>query len=148
MAGKIVEVLANEEDTVSVGQDLFRIEPGEFESGEYRFCICIIFLAGACEGTWRYCHLSANSVQGSTLSDYMDAWRFHAFEPCGIVLAYYSRHSLMRIPRIQIGGVQAFRGTQAGEVQAGGEFQAGGRVGRARETCGEAGCERTAAAKA
>lgn len=28
-AGKIVELLANEEDTVSVGQDLFRIEPGE-----------------------------------------------------------------------------------------------------------------------
>ena len=29
MAGKIVEVLAAEEDTVTVGQDLFRIEPGE-----------------------------------------------------------------------------------------------------------------------
>ncbi|KAF7968599.1 hypothetical protein HWV62_30051 [Athelia sp. TMB] len=28
-AGKIVELLANEEDTVTVGQDLFRIEPGE-----------------------------------------------------------------------------------------------------------------------
>jgi len=27
-AGKIVELLANEEDTVSVGQDLFKIEPG------------------------------------------------------------------------------------------------------------------------
>ena len=27
-AGKIVELLAKEEDTVSVGQDLFRIEPG------------------------------------------------------------------------------------------------------------------------
>ncbi|VDB93802.1 unnamed protein product [Peniophora sp. CBMAI 1063] len=31
-AGKIVEFLANEEDTVRVGQDLFRIEYGEFES--------------------------------------------------------------------------------------------------------------------
>lgn len=29
MAGKIVELLASEEDTVTVGQDLFRIEPGE-----------------------------------------------------------------------------------------------------------------------
>jgi Biotin-requiring enzyme len=28
-AGKIVELLAKEEDTVTVGQDLFRIEPGE-----------------------------------------------------------------------------------------------------------------------
>lgn len=28
-AGKIVELLAQEEDTVTVGQDLFRIEPGE-----------------------------------------------------------------------------------------------------------------------
>ncbi|KAG1748307.1 uncharacterized protein EDB91DRAFT_1218677 [Suillus paluster] len=28
-AGKIVELLANEDDTVTVGQDLFRIEPGE-----------------------------------------------------------------------------------------------------------------------
>lgn len=28
-SGKIVELLAKEEDTVSVGQDLFRIEPGE-----------------------------------------------------------------------------------------------------------------------
>ncbi|TFK73548.1 dihydrolipoamide succinyltransferase [Pluteus cervinus] len=28
-AGKIVELLASEEDTVTVGQDLFRIEPGE-----------------------------------------------------------------------------------------------------------------------
>jgi 2-oxoglutarate dehydrogenase E2 component (dihydrolipoamide succinyltransferase) len=27
-AGKIVELLAKEEDTVTVGQDLFRIEPG------------------------------------------------------------------------------------------------------------------------
>jgi 2-oxoglutarate dehydrogenase E2 component (dihydrolipoamide succinyltransferase) len=27
-AGKIVELLANEEDTVTVGQDLFRLEPG------------------------------------------------------------------------------------------------------------------------
>ena len=32
-AGKIVEILASEEDTVRVGQDLFRIEYGEFESG-------------------------------------------------------------------------------------------------------------------
>ncbi|KZV67805.1 dihydrolipoamide succinyltransferase [Peniophora sp. CONT] len=31
-AGKIVELLAGEEDTVRVGQDLFRIEYGEFES--------------------------------------------------------------------------------------------------------------------
>lgn len=30
-AGKIVELLAAEEDTVTVGQDLFRIEPGEAE---------------------------------------------------------------------------------------------------------------------
>jgi pyruvate/2-oxoglutarate dehydrogenase complex dihydrolipoamide acyltransferase (E2) component len=29
MAGTIVELLANEEDTVSVGQDLFRIEAGD-----------------------------------------------------------------------------------------------------------------------
>jgi len=29
MSGTIVELLANEEDTVTVGQDLFRIEPGE-----------------------------------------------------------------------------------------------------------------------
>jgi hypothetical protein len=28
-SGKIVEMLANEEDTVSVGQDLFKLEPGE-----------------------------------------------------------------------------------------------------------------------
>ncbi|KIM91296.1 hypothetical protein PILCRDRAFT_810554 [Piloderma croceum F 1598] len=31
-AGKIVELLAKEEDTVTVGQDLFRIEPGESSS--------------------------------------------------------------------------------------------------------------------
>ncbi|PPQ74696.1 hypothetical protein CVT24_003788 [Panaeolus cyanescens] len=31
-AGKIVKLLANEEDTVTVGQDLFVIEEGEFES--------------------------------------------------------------------------------------------------------------------
>ncbi|KAK7039607.1 dihydrolipoamide succinyltransferase [Favolaschia claudopus] len=31
-SGKIVELLANEEDTVTVGQDLFRIEPGEAEA--------------------------------------------------------------------------------------------------------------------
>jgi 2-oxoglutarate dehydrogenase E2 component (dihydrolipoamide succinyltransferase) len=29
MAGTLVELLAAEEDTVTVGQDLFRIEPGE-----------------------------------------------------------------------------------------------------------------------
>ena len=29
MSGTITEHLASEEDTVSVGQDLFRIEPGE-----------------------------------------------------------------------------------------------------------------------
>jgi 2-oxoglutarate dehydrogenase E2 component (dihydrolipoamide succinyltransferase) len=28
-SGKIVELLAKEDDTVNVGQDLFRIEPGE-----------------------------------------------------------------------------------------------------------------------
>ncbi|KAH9462248.1 hypothetical protein MJO28_002966 [Puccinia striiformis f. sp. tritici] len=32
-SGKIVEMLANEEDTVTVGQDLFKLEPGE-DSGE------------------------------------------------------------------------------------------------------------------
>ena len=32
-AGKIVELLAKEEDTVSVGQDLFKIEPGEGGGG-------------------------------------------------------------------------------------------------------------------
>ncbi|KZP28604.1 dihydrolipoyllysine-residue succinyltransferase 1 [Athelia psychrophila] len=32
-AGKIVELLAQEEDTVTVGQDLFRIEPGEAGEG-------------------------------------------------------------------------------------------------------------------
>lgn len=31
-SGKIVELLAQEEDTVTVGQDLFRIEPGEAEA--------------------------------------------------------------------------------------------------------------------
>ncbi|KAF8146930.1 dihydrolipoamide succinyltransferase [Mycena galopus ATCC 62051] len=31
-SGKIVELLAEEEDTVTVGQDLFRIEPGEAEA--------------------------------------------------------------------------------------------------------------------
>ena len=30
-SGKIVELLAQEEDTVTVGQDLFRIEPGEYD---------------------------------------------------------------------------------------------------------------------
>jgi uncharacterized protein (AIM24 family) len=30
-SGKIVELLAQEEDTVTVGQDLFIIEPGEVE---------------------------------------------------------------------------------------------------------------------
>ncbi|KAJ7650570.1 dihydrolipoamide succinyltransferase [Roridomyces roridus] len=34
MSGKIVELLAQEEDTVTVGQDLFRIEPGEAESSQ------------------------------------------------------------------------------------------------------------------
>lgn len=34
-SGKIVELLAQEEDTVTVGQDLFRIEPGEAEA-----CMC------------------------------------------------------------------------------------------------------------
>lgn len=34
VSGKIVELLANEEDTVTVGQDLFRIEAGE--AGVYR----------------------------------------------------------------------------------------------------------------
>jgi hypothetical protein len=29
-AGKIVKLLANEEDTVTVGQDLFVLEPGDF----------------------------------------------------------------------------------------------------------------------
>lgn len=33
-AGKITELLANEEDTVTVGQDLFRFEPGEVGSSE------------------------------------------------------------------------------------------------------------------
>ncbi|KAJ6588682.1 hypothetical protein B0H19DRAFT_215048 [Mycena capillaripes] len=33
-SGKIVELLAQEEDTVTVGQDLFRIEPGEAEASE------------------------------------------------------------------------------------------------------------------
>ena len=33
-AGTITELLAAEEDTVTVGQDLFRIEYGEFESGQ------------------------------------------------------------------------------------------------------------------
>jgi 2-oxoglutarate dehydrogenase E2 component (dihydrolipoamide succinyltransferase) len=32
MSGKIVELLADEDATVAVGQDLFRIEPGEDES--------------------------------------------------------------------------------------------------------------------
>lgn len=36
-AGKIVKILANEEDTVVVGQDLFIIEAGEFE------CMCISY---------------------------------------------------------------------------------------------------------
>jgi 2-oxoglutarate dehydrogenase E2 component (dihydrolipoamide succinyltransferase) len=29
MSGKIVELLFNEEDTVTVGADMFKIEPGE-----------------------------------------------------------------------------------------------------------------------
>ncbi|WAQ89664.1 hypothetical protein PtA15_11A354 [Puccinia triticina] len=33
-AGKIVETMASEEDTVTVGQDLFKLEPGEGPSGE------------------------------------------------------------------------------------------------------------------
>ena len=33
-AGKITEHLAAEEDTVTVGQDLFRIEPGEAGESE------------------------------------------------------------------------------------------------------------------
>lgn len=32
-AGTITELLAEEEDTVAVGQDLFRMEPGEAPSG-------------------------------------------------------------------------------------------------------------------
>lgn len=35
-AGKIVEVFAKEEDTVSVGQDLYKLEPGEQGEGEQR----------------------------------------------------------------------------------------------------------------
>jgi 2-oxoglutarate dehydrogenase E2 component (dihydrolipoamide succinyltransferase) len=38
MSGKIVELLANEEDTVTVGQDLFRIEPGEGGECEHSTC--------------------------------------------------------------------------------------------------------------
>jgi pyruvate/2-oxoglutarate dehydrogenase complex dihydrolipoamide acyltransferase (E2) component len=34
-AGKIVEVLAKEEDTVSVGQDLYVLEAGEPGEGEF-----------------------------------------------------------------------------------------------------------------
>ncbi|KAA1083418.1 2-oxoglutarate dehydrogenase complex E2 component [Puccinia graminis f. sp. tritici] len=33
-SGKIVETMANEEDTVTVGQDLFKLEPGEGGAGE------------------------------------------------------------------------------------------------------------------
>lgn len=33
-SGKIVELLASEEDTVTVGQDLFRIEPGEVDASK------------------------------------------------------------------------------------------------------------------
>lgn len=33
-SGKIVELLAAEEDTVTVGQDLFVLEPGETGGGE------------------------------------------------------------------------------------------------------------------
>lgn len=36
-AGKITALLANEEDTVTVGQDLFKFEPGAAGEGEYTF---------------------------------------------------------------------------------------------------------------
>jgi pyruvate/2-oxoglutarate dehydrogenase complex dihydrolipoamide acyltransferase (E2) component len=42
MAGKIVELLANEEDTVTVGQDLFRIEPGEGGECKHAFMSDIV----------------------------------------------------------------------------------------------------------
>jgi 2-oxoglutarate dehydrogenase E2 component (dihydrolipoamide succinyltransferase) len=37
MSGTIVELLAAEEDTVTVGQDLFRIEPGEGGACKFSF---------------------------------------------------------------------------------------------------------------
>lgn len=37
-AGKITELLAEEESTVTVGQDLFKLAPGESGECEYRCC--------------------------------------------------------------------------------------------------------------
>lgn len=37
-AGKIVEVFAKEDDTVAVGQDLYKLEPGEPGEGMSNLC--------------------------------------------------------------------------------------------------------------
>lgn len=46
-AGKITEFLANEEDTVSVGQDLFRFEPGA--AGDGTFVLSNLGLSFICQ---------------------------------------------------------------------------------------------------
>lgn len=45
MSGKIVELLASEEDTVTVGQDLFRIEAGEGGECEWLVRVALDFLS-------------------------------------------------------------------------------------------------------